>query len=137
MRKLNLIPAKTCFYCMNYVLIKISIYINTYFYFFFRAYNVTDQWKYHEKYQKPSFTTHRFTLALILRLCKTHLIISGILELFRVFFLLMGPQVLRQLLNILEHSHESKWHGFEYCLLLVAVGLFGNLNIFFIIIITL
>ena len=43
----------------------------------------------------------------------------------------MGPQVLRQLLNILEHSHESKWHGFEYCLLLVAVGLFGNLNIFY------
>lgn len=116
---------------MNYVLIKISNYINTFIYFFSRAYNVTDQWKYHEKYQKPSFTTHRFTLALILRLCKTHLIISGILELFRVFFLLMGPQVLRQLLNILEHSHESKWHGFEYCLLLVAVGLFGNLDIFY------
>ena len=103
-------------------------YLHCYFYLFSRAYNVTDQWKYHEKYQKPSFTTHRFTLALILRLCKTHLIISGILEVFRVFFILMGPQVLRQLLNILEHSHESKWHGFEYCLLLVAVGFLGNFN---------
>ena len=70
--------------------------------FFRRAYNVTDQWKYHEKYQKPSFSTHRFTLALILRLCKAHLIISGILELFRVFFIIMGPQVLRQLVSCMK-----------------------------------
>ena len=88
---------------------------------------MTDQWKYHEKYQKPSFSTHRFTLALILRLCKTHIILSGILEICRVFFILLGPQVLRQLLTILEDDHESQWHGFEYCILLVAVGFFGAL----------
>ena len=35
--------------------------------------------------------------------------------------------ILRQLLTILENGQESKWHGFEYCLLLVVVGLFGAL----------
>ena len=90
-----------------------------------RAYTVTDQWKYHEKYQKPSFKTNKFTLALILRLCKTHILMSATLELLRVFFLLLAPQVLKHLLSVLQHPTESKWDGVEYCVLLVAVGLLG------------
>ena len=91
----------------------------------FRAYTVTDQWKYHEKYQKPSFKTNKFTLALILRLCKTHILMSATLELLRVIFLLLAPQVLKHLLSVLQHPTESKWDGVEYCVLLVAVGLLG------------
>ena len=94
---------------------------------FFRAYTVTDQWRYHEKYQKPSFKTNKFTLALILRLCKTHLILSGLLETLRVLFLLLAPQVLKKLLSILQNVQGSKWDGVEYCFLLVAVGFLGSI----------
>ena len=71
--------------------------------FGFRAYTVTDQWRYHEKYQKPTFRTEKFTLALILRLCKSHIIVSGLLETLRVMFLLLTPQVLKKLLSILQN----------------------------------
>jgi ATP-binding cassette subfamily C (CFTR/MRP) protein 1 len=39
----------------------------------------------------------------------------------------MGPQVLRLLLGVLQNIRESKWHGFEYCILLVSVGFLGAL----------
>ena len=75
----------------------------------FRAYTVTDQWRYHEKYQKPTFPkTNKFTLALILRLYKTHIIMSGLLETLRVLFLLLTPQVLKRLLSVLQNLQVRK-----------------------------
>ena len=50
---------------------------------------------------------------------------SATLEFLRVIFLLLAPQVLRNLLSVLQHPSESKWDGVEYCVLLVAVGLLG------------
>ena len=94
--------------------------------FIFRAYTVTDQWRYHEKYQKPTFKRNqKFTLALILRLCKSHILMSGLLETLRVLFLLLTPQVLKKLLSVLQNLQESKWAGIKYCVILVVAGFLG------------
>ena len=54
------------------------------------ANTISNRWKFHTRYQKPSFCTKIFTLALILKLCRTRIIISGILESFRLFFVLVS-----------------------------------------------
>lgn len=94
----------------------------------FRAYSVTDKWRYHEKYHsKPLFKSTKITLTYIWRLCRGHIIFSGFLELLRVMFLLLTPQILKRLLSVLQNVQESKWAGVEYCLVLVAVGVLGSI----------
>ena len=115
--------------------------------YIFRACTVTDRWKFHEKAQKCLLSEAKgnATMRLIYKLTRQKILISAVLEVFRIILLLTAPQVLRQVLAYLEekdrtnilgdtsmatestNEHHDHWYGIRCCLLLVSLGFFSSM----------